>query len=176
MAARIPRTCAVLTRTCASGTPTLASSPLSRTWWQGELFVLMVLVMMSMIMMTMMMLPCWPRWWHFQPSSCWRASEQRHQGTALASTCPSYKGKIIIFLSWSQFNKIMILLSPSSQSNYWRQVQFIMSDDTRLSDLLSLNLHNFEDEVWMIAQHIAHMSIWSYCPYCPPSKCPSDGQ
>ena len=32
-----------------------------------------------------------------------------------------------------------------------------MSDDTRLSDLLSLNLHNFEDEVWMIAQHIAHM-------------------
>ena len=28
---RVPRTCAVLTRTCASGTPTLASSPLSRT-------------------------------------------------------------------------------------------------------------------------------------------------
>lgn len=27
------------------------------------------------------------------------------------------------------------------------QVRFVMSDKTNLSDLLSLNLHNFEDEV-----------------------------
>ena len=39
------------------------------------------------------------------------------------------------------------MLTHNQQSCYTSQVQFIMSDDTRLSDLLSLNLHNFEDEV-----------------------------
>ena len=45
------------------------------------------------------------------------------------------------------------LQNPSIRERHWFQlvqatkVQFIMSDDTVLSDLLSLNLHNFEDEV-----------------------------
>jgi dynein heavy chain len=45
------------------------------------------------------------------------------------------------------------LQNNAIRERHWLQlvqatkVQFIMSDDTRLSDLLSLNLHNFEDEV-----------------------------
>ena len=45
------------------------------------------------------------------------------------------------------------LQNPSIQERHWQQlvvetkVKFIMTDETCLSDLLSLNLHNFEDEV-----------------------------
>ena len=45
------------------------------------------------------------------------------------------------------------LQNSAIRERHWLQlvqatkVQFIMSDDTRLSDLMSLNLHNFEDEV-----------------------------
>ena len=50
------------------------------------------------------------------------------------------------------------LQNPSIRERHWFQlvqatkVQFIMSDDTQLSDLLSLNLHNFEDEVHNIVE------------------------
>ena len=45
------------------------------------------------------------------------------------------------------------LQNSAIRERHWLQlvqatkVQFVMSDDTKLSDLLSLNLHNFEDEV-----------------------------
>ena len=45
------------------------------------------------------------------------------------------------------------LQNPAIRERHWEQlvqatrVQFIMSDETTLADLLSLNLHNFEDEV-----------------------------
>ena len=45
------------------------------------------------------------------------------------------------------------LQNSAIRDRHWNQlvqatrVQFIMSDDTTLADLLSLNLHNFEDEV-----------------------------
>ena len=45
------------------------------------------------------------------------------------------------------------LQNPSIRDRHWEQlvqatrVQFVMSDETNLADLLSLNLHNFEDEV-----------------------------
>ena len=45
------------------------------------------------------------------------------------------------------------LQNPSIRDRHWEQlvqatrVQFVMSDQTNLADLLSLNLHNFEDEV-----------------------------
>ena len=48
---------------------------------------------------------------------------------------------------------LIIKIFPITRERHWLQlvqatkVQFIMSDDTQLSDLLSLNLHNFEDEV-----------------------------
>ncbi len=45
------------------------------------------------------------------------------------------------------------LQNPSIRDRHWQQlmqvtkVKFLMSDETNLSDLLSLNLHEFEDEV-----------------------------
>ena len=45
------------------------------------------------------------------------------------------------------------LQNPAIRDRHWQQlmqatkVKFLMSDETNLSDLLSLNLHNFEDEV-----------------------------
>ena len=47
----------------------------------------------------------------------------------------------------------MMFQNPAIRDRHWQQlvtatrVTFIMSEDTSLADLLSLNLHNFEDEV-----------------------------
>ena len=51
---------------------------------------------------------------------------------------------------WDQVGQIFtshVLLIPTLQLVQATRVKFTMSDDTTLSDLLSLNLHNFEDEV-----------------------------
>ena len=54
-------------------------------------------------------------------------------------------------------NKVCLLnppvQNPAIRDRHWQQlvtatrVTFMMSEDTSLADLLSLNLHNFEDEV-----------------------------
>ena len=52
----------------------------------------------------------------------------------------------------TKFAKIPVQ-NPAIRDRHWQQlvsatrVTFIMSEDTSLADLLSLNLHNFEDEV-----------------------------
>ena len=77
------------------------------------------------------------------------------------------------------------LQNPAIRERHWEQlvqatrVQFIMSDDTRLSDLLSLNLHNFEDEVRQdfssICLLILCLTIWETC-FCVCSGAQHRGQ